>query len=774
MVKKTRLKAQTAPAAAPKPDSEKVSRGREHHRAGRLAHAKTLYLSAIAADPQDGEARHLLGLIAQQEGDPATGVRLIQEALDIHKTAAAYSNLGHVLQSLGRSEEAEAACRAAIEIDPAFVNAYQNLGDTLHAAGRLDAAVRAFKAGLARERGHEALALNLAVTLCELGRFNESLTVLDNMLLRNGRHAQAHFNRGNALFQLGRAPEAADAFVRATAIEPRLRDAHFNRAAALQSLEQFGEAANAYRAALAVDPVHQPSLTALSNALGEAGAFDEAVVIHERLLALRPDDVEVLHALGAAELNGQHHAKAAETFRRVTAMRPDLFSPWANLATALRAQGDLLKAADAYRNAAAVDPEPASSLSKLAGVLVEAGRLQDGVDAGIRALQHDPDCVEALINMGVAKLEQGRFAEAVDALDRALVLRPEDPLALCNLGVARYRQGRVTDAIDAYELALLTNDSTTLRYNYSYALLKLGRFAAGWRNFEHRFDASGPVKIAHTDRDRLWRGQPFEGQTLLLHGEQGFGDAIQCLRYASMAAARGGRVVLQVRPPIQSLCKGLPGVSDVTDLDLSTAFDWHCPLFNLPSVFDADLETIPGEPYLKADPDRAADWTKRLRGSSFRIGLVWQGNPAGSVERGRSIPIAAFAPVAGVKGVELVSLQKEHGLDQLETLPEGMVVRTLGGEYEIGDFGVTAAVIMALDLVICCDTAVAHLAGALGKPVWLLTNAVSDWRWLEDRRDSPWYPSMRIYRQHRTGDWTAVLDEVAMDLATLVAARAGE
>ncbi len=748
-----------------------MARGREHHRAGRLAHAKTLYLSAIAADPQDSEARHLLGLIAQQEGDAATAGHLIEAALAIRKTAPAYSNLGYALHTLGRDGEAEAACRAAIAIDPGFVDGYRNLGDILHAQGRTEAAVEAFQAGLLHSPGHEALSLNLAVVLLQLTRFEESLKVLDDVLGRNDRHAQAHFNRGNALFQLGRAQDAVDAYTRAADLEPRLRDAHFNRAAALQGLNLPEETAGAYRAALAVDPTHQPSLTLLSKVLAEARAYDEAAAVCERLLALRPDDVEVLHALGAAELNGQHHAKAAQTFRRVTAVRPDLFAPWSNLATALRATGDLLGAAEAYRNAAALDPEPASSFSKLAGVLVEAGRLQDAVDAGIRALKHDPDDVEAYINMGVAKLEQGRLSEAVEALDRALALRPEDPLALCNLGVARYRQGRVPDAIDAYEAALVRDDSTTLRYNYSYALLKLGRFEAGWRNFEHRFDATGPVKIAHTDRERLWRGQPFEGQTLVLHGEQGFGDAIQCLRYAPLAAARGGRLILQVRPPIQSLCRDLPGVAEVTDLDTSIPFDWHCPLFSLPAVFDANLQTIPSQPYLKADPALAADWAERIGGRDFKVGVVWQGNPAGSVERGRSLPLAAFAPVARIAGVELLSLQKEHGLDQLESLPDGMTVRTLGGDYEIGDFGVTAAAIMALDLVMCCDTAVAHLAGALGKPVWLLTNAVSDWRWLEDRRDSPWYPSMRLYRQHRAGDWTSVMEEVAGDLAERVAKR---
>jgi hypothetical protein len=295
------------------------------------------------------------------------------------------------------------------------------------------------------------------------------------------------------------------------------------------------------------------------------------------------------------------------------------------------------------------------------------------------------------------------------------------------------------------------------------SLLKLGDYARGWREHDSRLDIRAKKKIARAFPQPRWQGEPLAGKTLLLHSEQGLGDTLQCLRFVPMAAALGGRVILQAQEAILPLLHGLEGRFEaIGPQDTPPAFDYHCPLFSTPGVFGVEPETIPAaEGYLTPDPVLVSSWRDRLAGETFKVGLVWQGNPRADVERGRSIPLRLFASLAALPGVELISLQKEHGLDQLEMLPEHMAVRDLGLAYEGGSFADTAAIIANLDLVITCDTSVGHLAGALGRPTWIAVNAVSDWRWMTGREDSPWYSSVRLFRQPRRGDWEAVTARMA-------------
>jgi hypothetical protein len=256
---------------------------------------------------------------------------------------------------------------------------------------------------------------------------------------------------------------------------------------------------------------------------------------------------------------------------------------------------------------------------------------------------------------------------------------------------------------------------------------------------------------------------------LLLHAEQGLGDILQFCRYAPLLAERGAEVVLEVPRTLVRLLGGLSGkVTLVARGDPLPDFDLHCPLMSVPGRLATTVEMIPAPvPYVAADAVRAAHWTARLPADGLRIGIGWQGNPAGTVDRGRSAPLAAFAPLARVPGVRLISLQRHHGLDQLERLPDGMTVDTLGGDFDSGpDAFLDAAVVMAnLDLVISTDTAIVHLAGALGRPVWVALKAVPHWTWMIDREDSPWYPSARLFRQVTDGDWRGVFDRMAAELA---------
>ena len=363
---------------------------------------------------------------------------------------------------------------------------------------------------------------------------------------------------------------------------------------------------------------------------------------------------------------------------------------------------------------------------------------------------------------------QRRNAEAEVVYRRAVELRPDLAGGWCNLGVALFRTGRTDEADAAYAQAIAL-DPNLADAHWNQALIKLqrGDYAAGFDQYEWRLKRPGRIRDEAQFPQPLWDGSDLGGRAILIHAEQGFGDAIQCVRFLPGVAARGGRAVLQARAPLKRLLATAAGVDVfVTDgAEPTPPVACRAPLFSLPRLFARSLGDLPGPyPYLAADPALAEIWCARLHvvapsPSALRVGIVWSGNLTSEVEQGRSIPLAAFAPLAALPGAVLVSLQKGDGLDQLAAAP--FEVAELGPDYQAGDFADTAAVLAGLDLLVTCDTAVVHLAGALGVPAFLAVSAVPDWRWLEQRADSPWYLSVRVFRQQALGEWGEVFAAMA-------------
>jgi len=353
--------------------------------------------------------------------------------------------------------------------------------------------------------------------------------------------------------------------------------------------------------------------------------------------------------------------------------------------------------------------------------------------------------------------------------------------AWCNLGVALFRQGRSEEALEACDKALaFSPELADAHWNRALVLLQRGDYAEGWAEYAWRLRRARRIREDAGFTQPLWDGTPLNGGTVLLHTEQGFGDAIQCARFIPPAARRAGRIIVQAQRPLVRLFSSLPGVNAILpdDAPLAPLVDRRLPLFSLPHLFAPTLESLkePAQaqpvPYLKIAPDLIQIWAERLRNATagdgaLRVGIVWSGNVGSEAELGRSIPLQAFAPL-DVPGVRLISLQRGDGLHELDAArAAGMSVTELGPDYDACDFADTGAIIENLDLVICCDTAVAHLAGALGRPVWLAVNAVADWRWLLQRTDSPWYPSLTLYRQPSRGDWAGLFAKMATDLQAL-------
>ena len=461
-------------------------------------------------------------------------------------------------------------------------------------------------------------------------------------------------------------------------------------------------------------------------------------------------------------------------------MAGDTFEELLKSGAASAAGGRWARAAAEFARAVALDPSAAAAHYNLGVALQKLGRLDDAAAALREAVRLAPSLAAAHNSLGSVLRDAGAPEEALAGYRRAAELAPADARYAANVGTALHDLGRVDEAVASFDHALrLDPDYARGRAHRALSLLLAGDYARGLADYEAR-----PVgqTAAAAARGPAWDGSDPSGKTIQLHGEQGLGDTIQFVRYAPLLAARGATVAVQCPAPLVRLLReSLPprGVSGVfAEGEPPPSYDVHCPLPGLPYRFGTRVKTIPADvPYLAAPADRVAAWRARAAGDAaapagraLRVGLVWAGGNSHPNDRRRSAPLAAFEPLAAVPGVRLYSLQKGERAAALRNAP-GWAPQDWGAAFD--DFADTAAAIESLDLVISVDTSVAHLAGALGRPVWTLLPFAPDWRWLLGRADSPWYPTMRLFRQPRPGDWSAVVRDVQLAL-TEVAARRGD
>jgi Tfp pilus assembly protein PilF len=435
---------------------------------------------------------------------------------------------------------------------------------------------------------------------------------------------------------------------------------------------------------------------------------------------------------------------------------------------------DLWRADEAlmdFQKAVAIEPNSAAPLNNCGISLILLRRYEEALKTLDRALSIAPGLPELFTNKGSALKHLGRFDEALANFGRAIALRPDYAEAHSNLGNCLDEMGRYGEALSCYEDALaLQPEHADTHWNIAVNRLRAGDLRTGWVEYEWRWKTKSlQVKHRHF-RQPLWIGaEPVDGKVLLLHNEQGLGDALQFCRYVALLAARGARVVLEIDGPLKELLSGLTGVSHcIAKGETLPDFDFHCPLTSLPLAFDTTLDTIPSAvPYISVAA-HATDWGTRLHSQDLpRVGLVWSGNPNHTNDRNRSMPLESLLPLLDVQA-QFVSLQKDLRPGDHAVLRERNDILHLGAELQ--NFADTAALIEHLDLVISVDTSVAHLAGALGRPVWIFLPYVPDWRWLLDREDSPWYPTARLFRQSQTREWHSVVDKMQRALTEFVAA----
>jgi tetratricopeptide (TPR) repeat protein len=496
-----------------------------------------------------------------------------------------------------------------------------------------------------------------------------------------------------------------------------------------------------------------------------AGRLPEAEQAYRQVLAVQPAHADAMHMLGVlASQCGQPQAALA-CLDRAIALKPSAALFHVNRAGALLALRQLEAAEAACREALRRKRNCAEAYQVLGHVLCDENRPEEAIAAYREALRLKPDLPDLHNNMGLALRLAGRLEDAVVALRQAVRRAPRDSGAQGNLAGVMKELGRLDEAEACYRAAIQTRpEDAAAHVNLGIVLLLAGRHGEGWPEYAWRFRA-GAVRIPACDKPR-WNGGALDGRTLLIRCEQGLGDTVQFSRYLKVAAERGS-VVFEAQPGLRRLLSGVIGPERMVSVgEALPAFDVWCPLLDLPLLLGMDA---PAPPYLAADAERILKWRERIGPEGRKIGIAWQGNPNAAAERGRSVPLREFLPLAGVPGVRLISLQKHHGLDQLANLPEGLEVELLGEDFDAGPdaFADTAAVMQNLDLIITSDTSIPHLAGALGCPTWVALQHVPDWRWEIRGETSRWYPSMRLFRQTQRGDWAGVFTRIAEALETM-------
>jgi tetratricopeptide (TPR) repeat protein len=670
-------------------------------------------------NPRQPKALMGICLVALASCQFEAAVRMAEAAVDLApEMASAWIALGQALKAAGRSADAESAYDEAIRRDGMNALARMGLGELKIAAGNAEAAAKEFELALKRQPSLVAARLGL----------------------------------GNALALMGRNEQALEHYEQAIAMRPRLPEGEF----------------------------------AAGFVLARLGRLKQAEARYRRALVLRPDFAAAWMNLGSLLREQGREVYAEAALLRAVELRPDLISGWINLAILERERRRPVEAEAHLLKAFALNPEQVETLVAWCQFRAAEHDLA-GAWGWLRwALDRDPDHAEAVNTRGILLHTEERFSEAIEVFARAEALGNRS--AASNRGNSLLDLGRMDEALQAHRTAVERDPTHPgAQYNLALTQLRLGDWPAGWAAYEARWRIREVHLSPRIFRQPRWQGEPLEGRRVLLHAEQGLGDTIQFCRYVTLVAARGGAVVLQVQAPVERLVASLPALraGQVATALLgarrgeSPQFDLECPLLSLPAVFGTKLGTVPWPgAYLAADPQLASE--KRIRTPyvrptpyprsglahrPLRVGLAWAGNPRYKADRQRSMEVGTLLPLLRTSGINWISLQKGEAAAQLSGLAGCVFV--WDGSSADSDLAETAAMVATLDLVITTDTCIAHLAGAMARPVWILLPHLSDWRWMQEIETTPWYPTARLFRQRCPGDWAGVLERVIAELNRL-------
>lgn len=595
--------------------------------------------------------------------------------------------------------------------------------------------------GTTIDGGTVAAALRRAASLRQAGRPAEAAVLCREILGIVPGHFDALCLLAILALQLGDPEESARLAGQAVTVDPRSERAFNLRGLVLQSLGRYPEALVSYDRALALGPAFAEAWYRRGNVLHDLGRREDAVASYDRALALMPDSVETAYNRGLVLQELQRQDEALASYDLALRLRPDLVDAYYNRGLILHELRRYDQALVCHERVLGLRPDMYEAINGRGNALRHLNRYEEALRCFEQALRLQPDYVEALINRGLVLQDLGRCEEALQSFDAAMARAPDSAAAHCGAALCR---------------------------------LSLGDFTAGWREYEWRWK-NPQMKGLRGFVEPLWLGQTsVAGRTLLLWAEQGLGDTLQFCRYAKYLAAVGAEVILEVQPALKSLLSDLEGpVRVLAQGEVLPAFELHCPLLSLPLACGTAVGDIPAEAaYILPDAAKMRDWAALLAGMKGpRVGLAWSGDPRHPNDHNRSLSLSRLWALFSEQ-VTFVSVQKDPRAEDAEFLAAHPEIRHFGDR--ITDFADTAALIAGLDLLITVDTSVAHLAGALGRPVWILLCHNPDWRWMREGEDSPWYPSARLFRQAAAGDWDGVIGRVLAGLRELTRGRQGD
>ena len=689
----------------------------------------------------------------------------------------------------GAFADARDGCAEIIRREPKNVDAlYLSALAQCH-LGEFKDAIKHLRRAVSLAPAHAAAHNTLSMALRETGRTEDALASSNAAIASDQNFAEAHANRGDILQDLQRPQEALESYERALALTPDLVSAIVNRGSLLQALGRHEDALASYDRAIALVPNLAEAWLNRSKALHVLGRWEDALASCDRVLALQPDFPPALLARTVLLADRQQFDAALACIDRALARHPTWPQAQLERAAILHKAGDLVAALANCERVIAAHANWFAAWQLHGRLLYDAARLDEAMASTDRALALEPNLADAHALRGAILIKSNHPAEAVAALDRALTLAPERGTIHIDRGLALQALGRHTEAFDAFDLGGRTeSDNPHVQFVIGLAELLHGRWEDGLRRYERRLEVPR-FNVLHrrflgagSDIDRRfaqpqqtqewppfprWNGESTGGEPILIETEQGIGDAIQFAGFVAPLVRSGHRVQLLTLPLLAPLLRSLAGLETVV-ADQRTAQElapkhW-LPLMSVPHVLKIPLDRVRFDvPYLSADPARVTNWKSRLTGDGLRVGVAWQGNSENWLDAGRSIPLSAFEPLAALPGVRLISLQKRPGAEQIEHVPFGGRVERIMDETDRSAEALldTAAVIANLDLVVTSDSMIAHLAGALGCRTFVALRRVPDWRWLLDRQDSPFYPTVRLFRQETEGGWAPVFARIA-------------
>jgi hypothetical protein len=500
----------------------------------------------------------------------------------------------------------------------------------------------------------------------------------------------------------------------------------------------------------------------------QIGLLEKAEEIYLKVLKVEPQNSDLFNLMGVIAYQRNQLETAFDFFNQAIAINPNVSSYHSNRGAVYKQRGQFLEAMENYKTAIFLDPKSAEIYTNLSAIQIELGQLEEAISNCETAIFHKPEFAEAYYNRANAYKKMHKYELALDSYEKSIALKPTYVQAYYNMGNLFQEFLQLPSAIKSFNEAIrLSPEYPEPHLNSSICKLLCGSLIEGWELYEWRWKTKELIGASRNFIQPFWLdGECLKGKTILLHAEQGLGDTIQFCRYVKLIVDLGAKVIIEVQRPLVKILTNFAGVTTlIAQGDPVPDFDYHCPLLSLPLAFKTDINSIPNpHQYLIAEPSRVALWKDRLGSDSFKIGISWQGS-TGPGAKGRSFNLAQLVKIAHLPNVQLISLQKGYGSEQMQNLPFGMKVLDLGDALDAdGAFLDTAAVMKNLDLVISCDTAVVHLAGALGVKTWVALKFVPDWRWMLDRTDSPWYPSLTLYRQEVAGEWGPVFDKMRQDL----------